>query len=139
MKKAKRLKICDWSLLIAMILMLASGIQLEATSSRGILFVCLHIIIGCCFFADIVWHLHLHFGWKSWIKKFSKQKSSITRWLVIFALLTIISAVVAAFHWFNSYTHSSVGGVHGKIGFIFLALAIVHTVIRIKFFKNNKK
>ncbi len=139
MTKAKKLKLCDWLLLAATAMMLASSIQLEVTGSRDPMWVWQHIIIGCCFFANIIWHLHLHFGWKSWIQKLHKQKSSVTRWLVVFTLLAIISAIVAFFHWMDSYTHSSLGGVHGKIGFMFLVLAIGHTIRRIKFFKKNRK
>lgn len=139
MIKAKKLKICDWLLLVATVVMLASSIQLEATGSRAVIWVWLHIIIGCLFFAGIIWHLYLHFGWKSWLRKFRKQKSPATRWLAIFALLTIISAFVAFFHWVGSYIHSTIGGLHGKIGFIFIAIAIGHTVKRIKFFKNKRK
>lgn len=139
MTKAKKLKICDWSLLVATVLMLASSIQLEATGSRAVGWVWLHIAIGCLFFANIVWHVYLHFGWKSWLHKFRKQKSFITRWLAVFALLTIISAIIAFAHWFGSWAHSSLGGVHGKIGFVFTAIALGHTIKRIKFFKNKRK
>lgn len=138
MIKAKKLKICDWLLLVATVVMLVSSIQLEATGSRAAIWVCLHIIIGCLFFASIIWHLYLHFGWKSWLRKFRKQKSFITRWLAVFGLLTLISAIVASAHWIGSWTHSSLGGVHGKIGFIFIAIAIGHTVKRIKFFKSKR-
>lgn len=134
-----KVKLCDRLLLVTATLMLASSIQLEVTGSRIILWVWLHIVIGYCFFANIIWHLYLHFRWKSWIQKLSKQKSPVTRWLAIFALLTIISAIVAFFHWVGPYTHSSLGGLHGKIGFVFLLLAIVHTVKRIKFFHSKKK
>lgn len=138
MTKAKKLKICDWLLLVSTVVMLASSIQLEATGSRAVIWVWLHIIIGCLFFANIIWHLYLHFGWKSWLQKFRKQKSLITRWLAVFALLTIISAIVASAHWIGSWAHSPLGGVHGKIGFIFIVIAIGHTVKRINFFKSKK-
>lgn len=139
MTKAKKLKLCDWVLLVATVMMLASSIQLEATGSRAVTWVWLHIIIGCLFFTGITWHLYLHFGKKSWLQKFRKQKSPATRWLAIFAVLTIISALVAFFHWAGSHIHSPIGGLHGKIGFIFLAIAIGHTVRRIKFFQKQKK
>ena len=139
MTKAKKLKICDWLLLVSIVVMLASSIQLEATGSRAVIWVWLHIIIGYLFFANIIWHLYLHFGWKSWLQKFRKRKTPATRWLAIFALLTIISALVAFFHWVGSYIHSPIGGLHGKIGFIFIAIAIGHTVKRINFFKNKRK
>lgn len=139
MIKAKKLKICDWLLLVATVVMLASSIQLEATGSRAVVWVCLHIIVGCLFFANIIWHLYLHFGWKLWLQRLRKQKSPVTRLLAVFGLLTLISAIVASAHWIGSWTHSSLGGVHGKIGFVFVAIAIGHTAKRIKFFKNKRK
>lgn len=139
MTKAKKLRICNWLLLVTTVVMLTSSIQLEVTGSRAAIWVCLHIIVGCLFFANIIWHLCLHFGWKSWLQKFRKQKSPVTRGLAVFALLTIISAIIASAHWIGTWTHSPFGGVHGKIGFIFIALAIGHTVKRIKFFKNKRK
>lgn len=72
MTKAKKLKICDWLLVVATVVMLTSSIQLEATVSRAVIWVWLHIIIGCLFFASIIWHLYLHFGWKSWFQKLRK-------------------------------------------------------------------
>lgn len=53
MTKAKKLKLCDWVLLVATVMMLASSIQLEATGSRAVTWVWLHIIIGCLFFTGI--------------------------------------------------------------------------------------
>lgn len=139
MIKAKKLKTCDWLLLVATVVMLASSIQLEATGSRAVGWVWLHIALGCLFFANIVWHIYLHFGWKSWLLKFRKQKSPVTRLLALFALFTIISALLAFLHWAGSYIHSPIGGLHGKIGLIFIAVAIGHTIKRIKFFKNKRK
>lgn len=139
MTKVTKLRLCDWLLLITMLLMLVSSIHLEGTGSSGLWWVWIHIIVGCCFFVNIVWHLSLHFGWKSWIHKLQKQKSPVTRWLAILALLTIISAIVAVMHWVDSYTHSSIGGVHGKIGFAFIVFAIGHTIKRINFYKFKKK
>lgn len=138
MTKAKELRLCDWMLVFATTFILASGIQLEATDSRNIIWVLIHMVIGSLFFTNIVWHLYLHFGWKSWIQRLRKQKSPVTRWLTVFALFTLISALVALFHWIGTYTHSPVGAIHGKIGFVFIALAIGHTVKRINFFKNRK-
>lgn len=135
MSKIEKLRLCDWVLVFATAFILASGIQLEVTDSRSIAWVLIHIIIGSLFFSNMVWHLYLHFGWKSWIQRLQKQKSPVTRWLAIFALLTIISTFVALFHWIGTYTHSPVGAIHGKIGFVFITLAIGHTVKRIKFFK----
>lgn len=138
MKKDEKLRLCDWMLVFATVFILASSIQLEVTDSRTIIWVLIHIIIGSLFFANIVWHLYLHFGWKSWVQRLRKQKSPVTRWLTVFALLTLISAFIALFHWIGTYTHSPIGGIHGKIGFVFLIIVIGHTAKRIKFFKTKK-
>lgn len=139
MSKVKKLRLCDWMLVFATTFILASSLQLEVTDSRSIAWVLIHMIVGSLFFVNIVWHLYLHFAWKSWIQRLLKQKSPVTRWLTVFALFTLISALVALFHWIGSYTHSQVGAIHGKIGFVFIALAIGHTVKRIKFFKFARK
>lgn len=136
MKKATRLKTCNYTLLFLTIASLASSIQLEATHSEGICPVWLHIAVCLAFTIAVVWHLYLHFRWKDWIGRLRSQKSPVTRWLAIFGLLTFITAVVAFIHWGITYTHSPIGGVHGKLGFAFLALSIGHTVKRIKFFKR---
>lgn len=137
MSKLEKLRLCDWMLVFATALILASSIQLEATDSSSIVWVFTHMIIGTLFFTNIVWHIYLHFGWEAWIQRLRKQKSPVTHWLAVFALFTLISAFVALFHWIGTYTHSPVGAIHGKIGFVFLALAIGHTVKRIKFFKRQ--
>ncbi|WP_300301568.1 hypothetical protein [uncultured Muribaculum sp.] len=139
MTKKEKLGLCDWMLVFATAFILASGIQLEATGSRSVVWIWIHVAIGCLFFSNIVWHLYLHFGWKSWIKRLRKQKSLVTRWLAIFALLTLISAIATFIHWIATCVHSPIGGIHGKIGFVFLLFAIGHTVKRIGFFKSAGK
>ena len=74
MKKIQKLKLCNWCLLPITIAMLVSGIQLEATGSRGITSVWIHIAIGIIFAVLICYHIFLHFGKSNWFKKFSKQK-----------------------------------------------------------------
>lgn len=127
-----KLRLCDWALVFATAAILASSIQLEATGSSRISWVWIHIVIGSLFFANIIWHLYLHFNWKAWGQRFRKLKSPLTRWLAILAALTLASAFAALFHWIG-HAHSPVGAIHGKIGFLFLALAIWHTVRRGKF------
>ncbi len=67
-----------------------------------------------------------------------EAKSRVTRWLAILAFLTFISAFIALVHWAGAYMHSPIGGIHGKIGLVFLVLAIGHTVKRIRFFKSRR-
>ena len=128
MTKNNKLRICDMVLLFLTIIALVSSIQLEVTGSRSGLWVWVHVIVCCLFIANIVWHLYLHFGWERWIVRFRNQRSAVTRWLAILVVLTVISALLAFFHWTGSYIHSPIGAIHGKIGFVFLILAIGHTV-----------
>lgn len=138
MSKFEKLRLCNWMLVFATVFILASGIQLEATGSHSIVWVWIHVIIGWMFFANITWHLYLHFGWKSWGQRLWKQKTPVTRWLAVWASLSLVSAFVAFFHWVGSYVHSPIGGIHGKISFIFLILSVGHIGKRIKFFKSAR-
>ncbi len=97
MTKAQKLKICDWSLAIPLPIVLVSSIQLEATSSGGVVPVIFHIIIALPFMCIIVWHISLHFQYRKWFTKFSKVKvpTRILWWLYI---LTFISGVATFIH-----------------------------------------
>ena len=139
MKKITKLRICNWSLLALTIAILISGIQLEATHSRDILSVWIHILIGILFIAFVVYHLFLHFGESNWFEKIHKQKSQVTRILWWVALVTLITGIVAMIHWVTTFTHAPIGGVHGKLGFLMIILSIGHVSKRIKFFKGKKK
>lgn len=136
MNKAQKIKICDWALLAVTPIILVSSIWLEATGSRGIVAVWLHIILGIIFFTLIGWHFYLHLGKLGWIARFKSLKSRVTKILTILAMLTLLTSIIATVHWLVSFTHSGIGGWHGKIGFLMLAIAIGHTTKRFKFFKR---
>ena len=119
-----------------MIVTLASSIQLEASDNRSTTFVWFHAIIASVFIGFVVYHIKLHFGWNRWLFKFSKLKSRVTHILWWITLITIISAIIAFVHWSLTYTHSPIGGVHGKIGFLMILIAISHTIKRAAFFKR---
>ena len=139
MKKITKLKVCNWSLLSLTIAILISRIQLEATHSNGITSVWIHILTGVLFMGMAAYHVYLHFGKSNWFLKFRKQKSQVTRILWWVALVTLVSGVAAMIHWVTTFTHSSIGGVHGKLGFLMIILSIGHITKRIKFFKRKKK
>ena len=136
MKKARKLKICDWTLAVLLPIVLASSIQLEATSSMGIAPVVFHIAVAAPFMVLIVWHIYLHFNWKKWLSRLSKLKvpTRILWWLY---LLTFLSGLITLVHWAATHEHGPIGGIHGKIGFLMIAFAIGHTIKRIKFFKRS--
>ena len=50
----------------------------------------------------------------------------------VFGLLTLVSAMAATTHWILTDAYTGIGGIHGKIGLVFLILIIVHTAERIK-------
>lgn len=98
-------------------------------------FIWVHIGLGVLFFVLIGWHLYLHFNLQNWYTRLKRQKSPVTKWLAAFSALTLLTALAATIHMFITWHHSAIGGWHGKIGFVFLALAIGHVVKRIKFYK----
>jgi len=135
MNKIKKLKICDWSLISVTTLMLLSSILLEATGSCCHTFVWIHMLIGLFFMSECAWHIYLHYGLNNWLVKFHKNKSIVTKLLWWLCILTLLSGLIAMVHWITTGVHSPFGGVHGKIGFVMLILAIGHILKRVKFFK----
>ena len=138
MKKIPRLKLCNWSLLVASATVLISGIQLEVVHSSGDLSVWIHLIIGFLFMALVCIHLYLHFGKSNWFTKFSNLKSRATRILWWITIITLITGIATAVRWIVTNTHSPLGGIHGKLGFLMLILSIFHIENRLYFFKSKK-
>ena len=137
MTKAQKLKLVNWSLLVAMTLTLGTAIILEATDSRSVLLVWIHIGIALAAMLLGVEHVRLHYGWKKWFEKFAKQKKQALRILWWLFLLVAASALAATIHWIASGgVHHAIGGIHGKIGFLMLAFAIGHVAKRINYFKR---
>lgn len=138
MKKITKLRVCNISLLLLTLAILASGIQLELTGSNGMIPVWIHIAIGILFVTLVIYHIFLHFGNSDWFSKFKKQKSPVTRILWWLFLATLVTGIIAVIHWLLSFTHSPIGGIHGKIGLLMIIFAIGHIFKRKKFFKFKK-
>lgn len=126
MTAAERLKACDKTLGIVLIVMLASGIQLEATSGRYAWSVWAHIALGIVLTVLSVWHVCLHYRWSDWFARFAKNKNTVTRILWWVFLLTAVTGVVATVVWLASHEHSHIGAIHGKIGFLMVIVGIIH-------------
>ena len=139
MNKIAKLKACDWGLLFLTAAILASGIYLEATDSRGLISIWIHIAVGMLFFFFIGYHIFLHFGNSNWFSRFHKLKSQFTRVLWWEALITFLSGIIACIHWIITFNHSPIGGIHGKLGFLMIILCACHIWKRIKFFNTRKK
>ena len=137
MTKVQKLKRCNWALAVLLPIVLASSIQLEATSSGGRLPVILHLIVTVPFMCLIIWHIYLHFQWKKWLTRFSKLKvpTRILWWLYA---LTFLSGLATFIHWLITQAHGPLGGIHGKIGFLMIAFAIGHVIKRNKYFRANR-
>lgn len=134
MTDTSKFKICSYSLLLSGIIMLASGMQLEATGSRGIVPVWIHVAMGAIFTVLVFVHIALHFKRSNWFRRFVKLKSRVTNVMWWLFVLTVVSGIAASVMWLVHATHSPLGGIHGKIGFVMLAVAAGHTVKRKRFF-----
>lgn len=134
MKKIIKLRICAWSLAIFTAVMLSSGLQLEISPFGGRIWVWSHIAAGCIFIGTIIWHISLHKStgvkWYGYGNIYNKH-----RWLSLFFAFTLISGLLATIHWIGIYSHSTIGGIHGKLGFIFIIIVIRHIDKHIKFYQ----
>ncbi len=138
MTKADKLELCDWMLVFSTAI--ARGFKHAARSHGRPRCVVGMASRGCRL---LVFRQHRlasvsAFRLEVLDSASEEAKSRVTRWLAILAFLTFISAFIALVHWAGAYMHSPIGGIHGKIGLVFLVLAIGHTVKRIRFFKSRR-
>lgn len=144
MEKKTQSGICNWSLLVLATLILVSGIQMEASFGADFLgisfpvYMVFHVLVALLMTAAVIWHIWLHFSWKEWLKRFADLKRVDTKILAVVAVLVLVSGIVALLVLlFNGMQHGTVGGVHGKIGFGFVALGVYHIIKRIRFYKKG--
>ena len=133
MNKREKLKCCNYALLVCLLPVLATGIILEC-GVAGRAFVLVHVVLAVSMMSLAAYHLYLHVGSKGWWQRVKKLKSHVTRLLVRVAMLTAASGLVALVAWLFCRQHTSIGGLHGVIGFFFLLIAAGHTVKRWKWF-----
>lgn len=128
----KSLYHCNILLAIVAPLAVSSGILLEflhGGAFSGISFntwVYAHVLVSLMCMILISIHLRLHWGKLSeWNKKLHSLRSRNTKWLTVFALLVVVSGIIATLHWLSD-GHSGIGGLHGKIGWILAIFMIIH-------------
>lgn len=139
MKKITKLIVCDWLLLVFTLTMFVSGLQLEVNPYRDQIWVWLHIIIGIFFVGFILWHLSLqHNPMQRAVRRKKYHHGGKSPFLGLFFLLTLLSSIIVTFHWIGTYTHSTIGGIHGKIGFLFLIAIVFHVRKNIRFYARRK-
>lgn len=138
MNPAQKLRIVDRSLGVTMLLILASGIQLEATYGRYGWSVWLHIALGVALIALSVYHIFLHYRRSNWFARFARNPHTSTRVLWWTFLLTAATGIAATPLWLADGTHSHLGAIHGKIGFLMAIVAIYHALKRKPKHRNRR-
>lgn len=142
MTKKEKLRACDIALLIVAVLVFLSSVQMEATAGRpfyGVpfeVYMAVHVVLAVAMMVLVGYHLYLHFGWRKWVDKFRKMPKPANRLLAVCTLLTLVTGAIALVMLLVHMSHTSFGGVHGKIGFVMLAIAVGHTVKRANWFKR---
>lgn len=121
-------KLCNRSLGCVLILMLASGIQLEVTSGRYTWTVWVHIILGILLTILSAYHIFLHYRKSNWFTRFAGNRNAVTRILWWVFLLTVITGIAATVIWIDCHCHSHIGAIHGKLGFLMVIVAIIHVL-----------
>ena len=143
MTKANKLKICNITLLLVALPMLISSIQMEVSGGKPLAnfgfaeYMAIHAVLGSVMIGLLLTHLYLHFGWQHWPQKIKKLKNKPTKLLCACFLLMLVSGIVSFLHNVASMSHSIIGAIHGKIGFVFLAICIGHIIKRWWWFKKN--
>ena len=136
MNKINRLRLCNLSLMVAGLLATGSSVQMEACGGRGWLglsfatIVGVHCSLGLLMLGLVATHLYLHFGRADWLGKMRRQRNRPTRWLGVLAVAVVLSGVAACVQVAMASGYTSVGGVHGKVGFLFLLVCLGHTAKR---------
>lgn len=73
------------------------------------------------------WQVHKPSGGDSnWFARFARNPNTLTRILWWVFLLTAASGIAATAIWLTGNTHSHLGAVHGKIGFLMVAAGLIH-------------
>lgn len=138
MTNKSKLRLCNWALPFLAVFILLSSLHLEATACRSTLWVWLHVAVGSLFFAFVLWHLRLHFPWGRWGSRLLLGPKRAVRWLTLFGLLALLSAMAATLFRLVQDCHSVVGGIHGKLGFVFLVLAVAHALVHHGYYRKSR-
>lgn len=119
-------RMCVGALALTTALTLASGIGLEINGSSSAAWVWTHVAVGCIFIALIAWHIYIHFGLTDWYGRLFSRRRGTMKWMSALLALTVLTALAASAHRIATHTHSATGGIHGKVGLVFVILAIIH-------------
>ncbi len=79
MKTASKLKLCNKSLGLLLVLMLVSGVQLEATSGKYPWSVWMHILLGILLCILVGYHIYLHYKSTNWLGQRRSSVAGLTK------------------------------------------------------------
>lgn len=128
----KHLSICNKSLLLVLPIVVATGILLECLHGKPFcglgcaVWTTLHAIAAILLLALTVWHVKLN--WKNagdWYSRFKQHHAKGFKCTIVVFLLTAATGLVCVPLWLT-HGHTGLGGVHGKIGFVFALLILGH-------------
>lgn len=140
----KTLLRCNIMLLILAFFMIASSILLECLHGeawgniRFSAIVWIHVAVSSCFLLLAAYHIYLHWGtpWQ-WSKGYKACRNKPTRFLACIFLVVLATGVLSIFCFTNGVQHTTIGGVHGKIGLIAALISILHGIKRFRWFKHR--
>lgn len=144
MEKKTRLKIVNFTLVFLLLLVTVSSVMLECLGGSswknlsGPTQVFIHIVVSLTIFALSYRHIALHFGnsISRWHRPFRNTKKQ-NRWLLAVMAVTLASGIAATVTYFT-HGHTSLGGIHGKIGFAALAFMLLHLIRRRKWLSQMR-
>lgn len=128
MNRKSKLKICNLTLLILYLPTLITSLHMEVTGGASAAWTWSHIAVCTAFMVMIIIHVYLHIKWSAWDKRLIGRRRGVVRWMSVFGALVILSSIIVMAHWAATQTHSTIGGIHGKIGFIFLLIILIHII-----------
>lgn len=142
----RKLLRCNVLLIIVAGLTAASSIMLESLHGNDFwgldfyVWIWVHVALGILCLATVCYHVYLH--WKKpchWLKKVIGLNSNLTKWLSWSFLLTVLTGIIATICICYGMGHTSIGGIHGKIGLFVILLMALHLLKRWTWFKKRKK
>lgn len=142
--QAKKLFYFNVTLIGIGLLTAISGIILEIIHGENFLnltfrtWVWIHLVCGLLCSMAVAYHLCLHGDMlKQWIERTAKLYSKMTKWVILLSLITFFSGIIAMIPFFTGTDHHTIGGVHGKFGFILILLTFLHIKKRFGWFTGR--
>jgi len=138
------LYIIDIILTVLAILILATSILQEILGGESLEWlqfrslVLTHVILSLSLLTMSYIHIREHFNRRIRFAEMLSKLNKHTKWLFVLSLITLATGIVSTFVYFN-HGHTAIGGIHGKIAFVAIALMLGHLIRRIGRMRNLRK